>query len=232
MSDVSNAVQISLFSTLAVKKALDDILLDAFREKTGITVDGTFDPTNVLTGRVKDGARPDVMIAVSGSFAQLAEAFDLGTRTVVAKTGVGLAVAPGHELPDIGTVDALVATLTSARSVAYSRTGASGVHFAALVRELGIDEQVNARATVVEKGFTALAVVDGRADVAIQQLSELRFVPEARIAGPLPAETQHYSEFSAVLGRPAKPEAAELVRFLTSEAAVEAYLETGLEVAP
>ncbi|MFI6025904.1 substrate-binding domain-containing protein [Amycolatopsis magusensis] len=229
---MSDEVQISLFSTLATKKALDDVLLEAFHAETGIAVDGTFDPTNVLADRVRAGARPDVMIAVSDSFAPLADAFDLSSRTVVARTGVGLAVAPGSELPDISTVEALVDTLTSARSVAYSRTGASGVHFAALIRELGIDEEINARATVVEKGFTALAVLDGRADVAIQQLSELRFVPAARLAGPLPARTQHYSEFSAVLGRSAKPGAAELVRFLTSPAAVEAYLETGLEVAP
>ncbi|WP_157248994.1 substrate-binding domain-containing protein [Nonomuraea typhae] len=218
-----------LFSTLAVKKAFDDGLLAEFTRRTGIVVEGVYDPTTQLEARIAAGERPDVMIAITPAFAGL-DVLDLSTQVPIAKTGVGLAVPPDAALPDISTVDALVKVLLAARSVAYSRTGASGIYFARLIKELGIAEEVDARATVIEKGFIAHAVVDGRADVAIQQLSELRFVPEARIAGPLPAEVQHYSEFSAVAARAGDEEAAAFIRFLTSDAARDAYARTGLEL--
>ncbi|MFC8075618.1 substrate-binding domain-containing protein [Streptomyces sp. NPDC057307] len=227
---------VSLFSALAVKKALDDVLLAAFTEQTRIAVEGVYDPTNVLLRRVGAGARPDVMVGVSGSFPALVESgvIDGSSLRHVARSGIGLAMPPGAEPPAIDTVDALVTALRSARSVAYSRTGASGVYFAGLLERLGIAEEVNARATVVEKGFTALAVVDGRADLAVQQLSELLFVPEAEVVGPLPEGAQHITEFSVALGTvgAGRSWARELHTFLTGEEARDAYRQAGLDVPP
>lgn len=193
---------ITLFSTLAVRKALDEGILAGFTDATGIRVDPTFDPTNVLLDHIEAGARPDVMIGVTAQLDPLGAAgvVDLSTRVPIATVGVGVAASPDVRVPDISSVDALVSALLAARSVAYSRTGASGVYFAALLDRLGIADEVNARATVVEKGFTALAVIDGRADLAIQQLSELVFVPEAVLVGPLPDAVQHHTEFAAVVG--------------------------------
>ncbi|GGZ82267.1 molybdate ABC transporter substrate-binding protein [Streptomyces subrutilus] len=227
---------VSLFSALAVKKALDDVILTAFTEQTGTEVDGIYDPTNVLLRRIEEGARPDVMIGVTGAFPALCDAGVIDRASVrdIARVGIGLAVPPGARPPAIDTVDALVTALRSARSVAYSRTGASGVHFAALLDRLGIADEVNARATVVEKGFTALAVTDGRADLAVQQMSELLFVPEARVAGPLPDGAQHFTELSAALGTAAVAHAGAraLHAFLTGKEAGDAYRRAGLEALP
>ncbi|MEU3624755.1 molybdenum ABC transporter substrate-binding protein [Amycolatopsis coloradensis] len=221
---------ISLFTALSVKKALEDVLLHAFTKKHGVDVDVTYDPTTILVEKIGEGAEPDVVIAVSSAFTGLAAAGAItpGSRVVLAKSGIGIATAPELDSPDISTVDALRTALTSARSVAYSRSGASGIYFADLVRELGIADEVHSRATIVEKGFTALAVTDGRADLAVQQLSELKFVPQAKIIGPLPDGAQHYSEMSAALGRSAPPEAADLLRFLSGPEAKAAYRDAGL----
>jgi molybdate transport system substrate-binding protein len=100
------------------------------------------------------------------------------------------------------------------------------------MEKLGIIEEVGSHATVVHKGYVAEAVVDGSADIAIQQLSELLFVPRAHIVGPLPAELQHYTEFSAAVGAktPTPAEAESFVSFLASPAAQAKYLETMLEL--
>jgi molybdate transport system substrate-binding protein len=221
-----------LFSALAVKKALDDVLLDAFSKETDVVVDGVYEPTNVLLRLIEDGARPDVMVGVTSALVLLGDQGILDAATIrpVATVGIGIATAPDADAPDIGTVDALVRALTSARSVAYSRTGASGVYFAELLDRLGIADEVNSRATVLEKGFTALAIVDGRADLAVQQLSELLFVPAVRIVGPLPDDVQHRTEFSAALATGAGGDADALLRFLTGEWARTAYQDAGLEV--
>ncbi|WP_426303436.1 molybdate ABC transporter substrate-binding protein [Arthrobacter sp. R-11] len=90
------------------------------------------------------------------------------------------------------------------------------MYFAELLNLLRIADEINAKATIIEKGFIANAVVDGRADVGIQQLSELLFVPGAQIAGPFPAEVQQYTEFSAALALEAveNAEARAFIEFL------------------
>jgi len=220
-----------LFSTLAVKKALEDVVLQAFRQETGIEVQTVFDPTNQLLRRIQDGETFDVMIGVTDSFTTLDDIIDSPTLTAVARTGIGVAVPRGAPIPDISSTESFVQTLLQARSVAYSLTGASGIYFAGLLNKLGIAEQIGSRATVLEKGFVAEAVVVGRADLAVQQLSELLFVPQAQIVGPFPAELQHYTEFSAAVSAQPRnrPQAEALVSFLTSPKATTAYTQTMLE---
>ncbi|MBJ3809867.1 substrate-binding domain-containing protein [Streptomyces flavofungini] len=223
----------ALFSALAIKKALDDVVLEAFTSATGIDVDGVYEPTNVLLEQIAGGARPDVMVGVTSGLAKLADAgvLDRASLRPLARVGIGVAVPPGAPAVDISSTGALVRALTSARSVAYSRTGASGVAFAALLDRLGIAAEVNSRATVVDKGFTALAVTDGRADLAVQQVSELRFVPDARVVGAFPEEVQHYTDLSIALGAHARdhPGAHALLRHLTAAPAHAAYRAAGLE---
>lgn len=66
--------------------------------------------------------------------------FDVSSSRETAKVGIGAAVPPGSEHPDISSVEELMETLTNARSVAYSRNGPSGIYFASLIQELGIAE--------------------------------------------------------------------------------------------
>lgn len=133
------------------------------------------------------------MAGITGSLADLVSAGVLAAPRPVARTGVGMAVPPGAPAPDISTVDAFISAVTAARSVAYSRSGPSGLYFAGLLERLGIAGQVKAKATIIDARPTALALLDGRADLAIQQLSELVLVPEARIVGPLPDASRHYT---------------------------------------
>jgi molybdate transport system substrate-binding protein len=227
---------VTLFSALAVRKALDEELLPAFTAGTGTALNTVFDPTLQLLRRIDAGEYFDVLIGVTDSFGPLAErgVIDRAGLRPIARVGIGIAVPPGAPHPDLSDQAALIAALLGARSVAYSRTGASGRYFARLLEELGIAAEVNSRATVIDKGFIAEAVTDGRADLAIQQLSELLFVPEAEIAGPLPEETQHYSEFSAALstrcaGSPRAAAAGALVAHLHGPLAADAYRRTLLE---
>ncbi|MFK0294643.1 molybdate ABC transporter substrate-binding protein [Streptomyces sp. NPDC090442] len=224
---------LTLFSALAVRKALDDGLLDAFTATSGTPVTAVFDPTVPLLRRIDAGEAFDALVAVTGSLGPLAERglIDPATRTPLARTGIGVAVPPGAPHPDLGSRAALVAALRAARSVAYSRTGASGIYFARLLEELGIAQEVNSRATVIDKGFVAEAVVDGRADLAIQQLSELLFVPEAEIVAPLPQEVQHTTEFAVALspGASADPRARSLLAHLSGPTAAACYARTRLE---
>ena len=117
------------------------------------------------------------------------------------------------------------------RSVAYSRLGASGIFFAQLITTMGIANEINARATVVPIGFTAERLVTGEADVAIQQLSELKQVGGIEIVGPLPLHLQIPAVFSAGRMAASKNVAPSdlLLTFLASAEATPALIESGLE---
>jgi molybdate transport system substrate-binding protein len=225
---------LTLFCAIALRGAVEDTLLPAFTRDTGITVEARFAPTSALVRDIDAGARPDVVLGITAALERFAAAGILNARTLtpLAKAGIGAAVPPGAPVPDISTVQALTAALTAARSVAYSRNGPSGIYFATLLQHLGIAAHVTAHATIIDTGYTALALLDGRADLAIQQLSELLSVPEAAIAGPLPAAVQHYTAFSAATAPHApKHEAAALVAYLAGEPAKAAYNDAGLEPA-
>jgi len=115
--------------------------------------------------------------------------------------------------------------------VAYSRLGASGILFAKLIERLGIASDINARAAIIPQGFTAEKLVSGEADLAVQQISELKQIGGIEVVGPIPYELQTPAVFSA--GRVAatnKPaEADRLLRFLASPDVAPALRASGLE---
>ncbi len=136
-------------------------------------------------------------------------------------SGVGVAVRAGAPKPDIGSVDAFVAALVNAPSVAHSKVGASGLYFVELIKKLGIEKKINCH--VVEKGPVGLAVARGEAALGIQQLCELAPVPGIDIVGPLPGALQKLTHFAAGIpvGAAEAKAAAALVELLLTRYSAE-----------
>jgi molybdate transport system substrate-binding protein len=70
---------------------------------------------------------------------------------------------------------------------------------AQLFQTLGIDQAMAAKSVLVNGGLAAEAVADGRADMALQQISELMAVPGVTLAGPLPAAIQQQTIYAGAL---------------------------------
>jgi molybdate transport system substrate-binding protein len=198
-------------------------------------IEADFSPTVALLERLRAGEAADIAILTAQGIDDLiAEGIiRAGTRTDIALSFVGIAVRAGVAKPDICSVDALKRTLLAARSVAYSRIGASGIFFAGLLDRLGIAAEVNARAVIVPSGFTAERAASGEAELAVQQVSELLVVPGIEVVGPLPAEVQTVATFSAGLLSKSShsAEAADLLRFLASPEIASILRRAGLEPA-
>ncbi len=190
-------------------------------------------PTLGLLARIRGGERADLAVLTEEGIAALSEegVLDPASRVDLVRSHIGLAVRAGTPHPDIGTVDALRGALLAAPSIAYSRTGASGIAFAALLDRLGIADQVNPKAQVIPAGFTAELAVRGEVTLAVQQVSELLAVPGIEVIGRLPREVETVAVFSAGLFRQAaQAEAAvRLLRFLSSGEAAPALVAAGLE---
>jgi molybdate transport system substrate-binding protein len=222
---------VRLLSTLALMGAVRS-LAGRYEAAGGARIDADFAPTLGLLDRLRSGEGADVVILTKQALDDLAAKGTVVADSCVdlARSFVGIAVKAGADHPDITTEPALRATLLGAR-VAYSRIGASGIFFAQLIERMGIAPAINARARIIPSGFTAELLVTGEADLAVQQLSELKQVRGVEVVGPIPHHLQSPAVFSA--GRLAASkrvaQSDALLKYLASAEVAPVLRESGLE---
>jgi molybdate transport system substrate-binding protein len=154
----------------------------------------------------------------------------VGSRADLAKSGVGVAVRAGAPRPDVSSVDAFKRALLTAKSIAYS-AGPSGVYLAGLFERMGIADDLKPKIKQFKGVPIGAVVARGEAEIGFQQVSELLPVAGIDYIGPLPAEMQQITVFSAGLHVNARePDAAKaFVTFLTAPAAIPVIEKTGME---
>jgi molybdate transport system substrate-binding protein len=153
------------------------------------------------------------------------------SRVDLARSSIGVAVRRGAPKPDISSVEALRRTLLQANSIAYSAQ-VSGVYLSTeLFPRLGIADEVMRKSRRVEVGRVGTVIARGEAEIGFQQISELLEVPGIDYVGPLPAEVQRVTIFSAGVAVGAKsPDAARtLIEFFGSPGALETMTKSGLD---
>lgn len=214
-------------------------LLPRYEKESGNKVAVTYRTVGQHLKLIGSGAETfDVAVLTPAALDDLAREGKLvpGSRTDLAKVGVGVAVKAGAPRPDIGTVDAFKRTLLAAKSVAYidpAAGGSSGIYLAKLLERLGIADAVNAKAVLVPGGAVGARIADGEAEIGIQQISELLPVRGVTVVGPLPAEIQNYTVYAAGIATAAKDRAAAsgLVKFLSGPHAVPIMESKGMQPA-
>lgn len=202
---------IRLLSTLGLRGVLTEVT--PLLARKGLEFAATYGPTKLLSRQITDGASGDVAILTDEGIEELAGQGSIaaGSRRDLARSAVGIAVAAGAAKPYFRTVETFKQTMLMARSIAYSKSGASGLHFAELIRRLGIADEVNRKAKVLD-GVVGELVARREVDLAVQQISELKLVPGIEIVGALPNELQKITTFTAgILAASARPAAAGLL---------------------
>jgi len=226
----AEAAEVTVLSTVGMQPATPELFAQ-FEAASGHRVVVTYGLAAVLKTKYLEGAPADVLILTAPIID------DLGTqgkvvpesKKDVARSGVGVAVKAGAPKPDIGTPEALKAAVLAAKSVGYSREGASGVAFAQVMERLGISDQVKAK--YKDTGTKAGEMVAaGEIELAAAQIPELKAVPGAEVVGPLPAELQTVTIFSVGLASSAQDSAAAraLIEFLAGPRAAPVYKAKGL----
>ena len=223
---------VRVLSTLALKGAVS-ALAGQYEADGGARIEADFAPTLALLERLRAGEAADVVILTREGLEEVVHEGRVASESCVdlARSYVGLAVRAGEVHPDISSEPALRAALLGARAVAYSRLGASGILFAKLIERMGIAAEIKARAVIIPQGFTAERLVAGEADLAVQQISELKQVSGIAVIGPIPHQLQTPAVFSAgrMLASPRAAQADRLLRYLASPEVAPALRESGLE---
>jgi molybdate transport system substrate-binding protein len=227
-----DSAEIAVLSTLALRGVLVEIA-EEFRARTGHTVAATYKSTNAWLALIAQGAKGDMVILTREAIDALQRDGKIvpGSAADLARSGIGIAVPAGAPKPDIGTVEAFTRAILAAKSIAFSRQGASGVYFAELIGRLGIADQIRAKAKIADTYVGEMAA-RGEAEIAVQQISELKPVAGIDIVGPLPAELQKISIFAAGILRGAQnaEAAAMLIAYLAAPSIAPVLHAKGLEL--
>jgi molybdate transport system substrate-binding protein len=233
MTGTAAATPIDVLSTLALRGVLVAIA-DDVRAQTGLSFTATYKSTNMTLGLIAQGLTADMTIITREGIDQLVRDGVIvdGSTADLAQSGVGIAVRAGAAKPDISTVDALRRTLLTAKSVAFSRLGASGIHFGNVIERLGIADEVRRKANISDS-FVGEVAARGDAEIAVQQISELKAVAGIDIVGPLPDDVQKISVFTAGIFRAARNpgDAAKLIAYLADPRLAPVIIGAGLEPA-
>ncbi len=228
---VAGAAELTLLISNAVKTVMED-LAPRFEAATGHKLAITYGSTNPMKARIEKGEAFDLTILGDDAIHDLIKQGKLvaATRTVIARSGLGLAILKGAPKPDISTTDGFKRTLLDAKSIAYLDDGLTGTYLKVLFQRLGIADNVKSK----HKGVRgAEAVAAGEVELGVTQISEILYQKGTQLAGPLPPEIQNYTNFSSAVSAGAKqPDAARaLLKYFVSPDAVRVMKANGLEPA-
>jgi len=228
----AHAAEIKVIAAAAVKEVVFE-LIPAFEKASGHKVTTIWAGTEAITKRISGGEVVDIVLIAAPNIDKLIAEGKLvaGSRADVAKSGIGVAVRAGLPKPDISSGEAVKNAVLAAKSVAYS-SGPSGFYLADLFKKMGIAGQIKDKLKQTPSGVQVGEVVArGEADLGFQQVSELLHLKGIHYLGPLPADIQHTTVFSAGLhtAAPAPDAAKALMKFLTAPEAAPVIRRSGME---
>jgi len=200
----------------------------AFTADTGIAIEGTFGAVGMLVEKLVRGAPCDAIVLTAALIVRLEkEGFVLpGSAAPLGSVPTAIAVAAGAPPPAIGDAASLRAALIGATRLVFPdpERATAGIHFAGVLRRLGIADLVAARCATFENGAAAmveLARAGDRGAIGCTQRSEILYTPGVDLIGALPPGCQLATVYSAAVCRSARaPESAHrlLERLASSRA--------------
>ncbi len=222
-------------------KMVFEELSPRFERETGNRLDVTLGPSLPLEKRVDEGEVADVAILTAPGAKDLMARGKIvaGSTADIARSHIGIAVPKGAPRPDISSAESFKRAMLAAKLVALSKPvggGASGAHMAKVFEQLGITDAMAAKAKYGAGGAAGLAglvVLRGEADIGIQQMAELIAVSGIDVVGPLPAQLQSVTTFTAAVPTAASHADAgrTVIAFLTTPGAKAVIKAKGLEPA-
>ena len=233
----AHAADVVVLSAGAVEPGLKPVLA-AFERESGHRVTLSFATAPQIRERVASGTvQPDVVIAPSAVLDELAAAAKVDTtaRVSIGRVGIGVAVRPGAERPDLTSADTLKRALLEADAVVYNRAS-TGLYVEGLIKRWGLVDTLQPKTVRYADGASVMEhVLHGSGNqVGLGAMTEILLLKERGLVlvGPLPAEVQnvtHYEAAPAQRGAAAPNGAVRgLLEQLASPAARRTFDDAGI----
>ena len=233
----AGAAEINVMSSAGFKAAYFELAAE-FERATGHKITNAWGPSmggtpRAVPNRIARGEPVDVVIVVGDALDKLIKDGKIvaSSRSDLARSLIGAAVRAGAPKPDISSVEAFKKTLANATSIAYSDS-ASGVYIeTVLYKRLDVSDEIRAKSKMIPAEPVGEVIARGDAELGFQQMSELIPIKGIDVLGPIPAEIQKVTVFSAGLAVSAQePEAgAALIKFLSAPTAAPLIRNSGME---
>ena len=233
----SPAAEIVVMSSGGFTAALQ-ALAQSFSRETGHEVKIVLGPSmgaaeDAIPVRLARGERADALVMVGYALGGLVDkgVVRADSRVDLADSKIAMAVKSGAPRPDISTLDGFRKALLAAKSIAYSDS-ASGVYIEReMYGKLGLADELKPKSRMIVSERVGNVVARGEAEVGFQQVSELLPIKGIEFLGPIPADVQKVTTFSAGIPVAAKePDVAKsLIHYLSSPEARQTVIGTGLE---
>jgi len=191
-----------------------------FEKANGCAIDGTFSAVGAMRDKLLAGDPADVMILSRALIDELAASGHIVTASIrdVARVATSVAVRKGDPLPDIATVDGLRAALAAADEIHFPdpALATAGIHFAKVIRQLGLWDQTSGRLKLAPNGATAmraLAASTSAYPIGSTQETEIRSTQGVTLVAPLPPGCDLTTVYTAAITTTAKQpkEAADFI---------------------
>ena len=232
MLSSANAAEINVVGSPGTREPYT-LLVPGFEKATGHKVTTTWGGVAALAKRVADGEVADVVMLPAAQIDDLIKQGKLiaDSRVNVATSGVGVAIRAGAPKIDASSSDGIRKALIAAKTIAFS-AGPSGLHIERLIAKWGLTDQLKAKIVPpIPNVPIGEVVARGDAEIGFQQESELLPVKGIDYLGPLPADIQEVTVFSAAVHKAAGPTdaARALLKFLTAPEAAPIIRKTGMK---
>lgn len=224
---------VRVIASNGIKAVLEEMLPKA-EAAVGKTVAIDYNSSSAQVDRIEKGADFDVAILTTDTLEDLINKGKIvpGSRTDLARAGIGVGIRKGAAKPDISTGPAMKKALLAAKAVTYAQDGASRVHVEQMFGRLGIMQEMMPKIRLEQGSVKSAALVaQGHADMILTLISEILPIEGVSLVGPLPAEYQYYVQFAAGMGVKAKHVDAgkALVQYLASPAMTATLAAKGME---
>ncbi len=220
-------------------KGVVTALAPALKTARGATARADFGAVGAIREKLLSGARCDVLVLTAAMLDALARDGHVVLDTIapLGRVRTGIAARTGEPRPAIGDRDSLRQSLLAATGVFVPdvQRSTAGAHVARVLRELGVHDAVGARLHEYPSGAVAmheLAQSRGPGSLGCTQITEINYTPGVVLVGPLPAEFELATVYSAAVSATARQPviARGFVQMLTGDASLDLRRTGGFDV--
>ena len=195
-------------------------LQDRFTAETGATLQARFGAVGAMREALLGGEPCDVIILTEAMIQALGTEgrADAASRQSLGRVRTGVAVRAGDPHPAVSTPDGLRTALQQAQALYFPDPlkATAGIHFAKVMRELGVHDALQPRFKPYPNGATAmreLAASSGPGQLGCTQVTEILYTPGVELVGLLPPAFELATLYTAAV-TPQARDAALAQRFI------------------
>ena len=217
-------------------QGLVEAVRPAFEAKSGCTIDGVFGAVGAMKARLLSGEPADILILSRALIDELAGVGHVAPASVrdIGAVPTSVAVRNGDARPAVASADELRTALRGADEIHFPdpELSTAGIHFARVLRDLGLTDEIVGRLRPAPNGATAMKALAGsqaRHAIGCTQATEILSTAGIALVADLPPGCDLATTYSCgITSRAAAPrEATALAGLLTDPAGRDARRRLG-----